>query len=441
MRSVDGSRVGLSGTFTLGPAPAAGTPLRILLTSDNQQMPMTAANLEQVVAEVGRPDAVVVAGDLVNVPDRASEWFDSGRGGFFALMQGRGDQEIAGRRYRGGEILQHAPVYPAVGNHEVMGRVDAGDLLAQFEAPLPRQVAGRLLEDRGDSPEEEARRVRDHSFNTVTYEEIFSLPDTSPGGETYYATTIGDVRLVSLFATRIWRAKTIEPDERRSAYVERSEDLDDPGRQGWGQHIFEPIGRGSEQYEWLERELRSGEFTTARYRVVMLHHPIHSLGDNASPAFTDPVRVEQRDDSRQLTGVRYEYPAGGDHLLRDVEPLLAEAGVDLVLNGHSHLWNSFRASGGVVHLETSNVGNTYGAFVEGGREGVRVLVARRPTRGHLRRSSSCDASDRVHVRSGRRPRRGGLRPASGGSPAGHGRSGDARLRPVRAGDRRPGPPR
>lgn len=367
VRSVDGARVGLSGTFTLGPAPVAGTPLRILLTSDHQQMPMTAANLEQVVAEVGRPDAVFVAGDLVNIPDRASEWFDSERGGFFALLQGRGDQQIAGRRYRGGEILQHAPVYPAVGNHEVMGRVDAGDLFTQFESPLPRRVARRLVAEEGVTGPAAQRRVQDLSFNTVTYEEIFSLPDTSPGRETYYATTVGDVRLISLFATQIWRAKTVEPGDRRSAFVERGEDLDDPAEQGWGQHIFEPIDRGSEQYEWLERELRSEEFTAARYRVVLLHHPIHSLGDNVSPAFTDPVRIEERDDDGGLTGVRYEYPADRDHLLRDVEPLLAEAGVDLVLNGHSHLWNSFRGPGGIVHLESSNVGNTYGAFVEGGR--------------------------------------------------------------------------
>lgn len=366
VRSVDGSRVGVSDTFTLGPTPSAGTPLRILLTSDHQQMPMTAANLAQVAAEVGRPDAVFVAGDLVNIPDRASEWFDSERGGFFALLQGRGDQEIAGRRYRGGEILQHAPLYPAVGNHEVMGRVDAGDLFAQFESPLPRRVAQRLVAQEGATGPSASRRVQDLSFNTVTYEEIFSLPDASPGGETYYATTVGDVRLISLFATNIWRAKTVEPDDRRSAFVERSEDLDDPAGQGWGQHIFEPIDRGSEQYEWLERELRSEEFASARYRVVMLHHPIHSLGDNASPAFTDPVRIEERDDAGRLTGVRYEYPADRDHLRRDLEPLLAAAGVDLVLNGHSHLWNSFRGPGGVVHLETSNVGNTYGAFVEGG---------------------------------------------------------------------------
>ena len=49
-------------------------------------------------------------------------------------------------------------------------------------------------------------------------------------------------------------------------------------------------------------------------------------------------------------------------MLNDLEPLLEQSGVDLVLNGHSHLWNRFRTAGGMNYLETSNVGNTYGAY-------------------------------------------------------------------------------
>ena len=41
--------------------------------------------------------------------------------------------------------------------------------------------------------------------------------------------------------------------------------------------------------------------------------------------------------------------------------MLAAAGVHLVLTGHSHLWNRFVSDAGVHWLETSNVGNTYGA--------------------------------------------------------------------------------
>jgi len=64
--------------------------------------------------------------------------------------------------------------------------------------------------------------------------------------------------------------------------------------------------------------------------------------------------------------VRYEHPKDDDQLIRDLEPLLEEAGADLVQFGHSHLWNRFQGPTGVNFLETSNVGNTFGAFVEGG---------------------------------------------------------------------------
>jgi hypothetical protein len=60
--------------------------------------------------------------------------------------------------------------------------------------------------------------------------------------------------------------------------------------------------------------------------------------------------------------VRYEYPLEADYLIRDVMPLLEDAGVHLVFYGHSHLWNRFVSDSGMHFLETSNVGNTYGAY-------------------------------------------------------------------------------
>jgi len=49
---------------------------------------MTAANLQKVVETVERVDAVFFVGDLVNVPDRASEWFDDKRGVLFSVSSG-----------------------------------------------------------------------------------------------------------------------------------------------------------------------------------------------------------------------------------------------------------------------------------------------------------------------------------------------------------------
>ncbi len=356
-------RTARSQEFSLAPRPAPGQPLKILLTSDHQLMPMTAANLQQVEATVGRVDAVFLAGDLVNIPDRASEWFDDARGcAFFPCLQGRGQFVLTkGDRktiYRGGELIQHAPLFAALGNHEVMGRysMERG-LNAQFDDPRPRAAAEQLYAERaaeinpsGD-PDVRAAWLKANSFNTDSYQEILTLPTSTTGGETYYATSFGDVRLVVLFATNIWRSPTRDL-ARTSRYHEAERHLNNPEQWRYGQHIFEPIAVGSQQYQWLQQELASPEFQQARYKLVMLHHPPHTLGDNIVPAYTDG----------QITAIRYEYPLADDYLHRDVEPLLNAAGVQLVHFGHSHLWNRFTNNSGVHFLETSNVGNTYGAY-------------------------------------------------------------------------------
>ena len=95
---------------------------------------------------------------------------------------------------------------------------------------------------------------------------------------------------------------------------------------------------------------------------MMFHHPPHSLGENIVPAYTDPVQIVDRALDGEIKMVRYEYPKQQDYLIRDVVPLLETAGVQLVLYGHSHLWNRFVSSSGMHFLETSNVGNSYGAF-------------------------------------------------------------------------------
>ena len=377
--STRGTDLAGSGTFTLRGALRPGTPAVIMLTSDHQAMRNTPANLElatrTITEELGQIDAVFFPGDLVNVPDRASEWFDDQRGSaFFQALQGNGGREAAdGTVYRGGEVIQHAPLYPSIGNHEVQGR-RAGhtSLDDSFKNAVPRAVAAAEYEKvskdvnpTGD-PTVKAQWIEDNSFSTTTYEEIFSLPTSDTGGERYYATTVGDVRLVSLFSTRIWRSTEADRDpadrDETSRYQEAQSDLTDPLAQGHGEFIFEDLAVGSRQYDWLVGELNSAEFRDAKYTVVLLHEGPHGLGDNVMPAFANPVRIEERNDRGVLDGVRYEYPAPENILLRDVQSLFEEAGVDLVYNGHSHLWNRFVSANGVNYLEASNTGNSYGAF-------------------------------------------------------------------------------
>jgi len=362
-----------SDAFTLSAAPVPGQPLQILLSSDHQLKPMTPANLqkaEEVAQETGnRIDAVFFAGDLINIPDRASEWFDNAEGlAFFPGLQGRATYDLqkegVSTRYSGGQIIQHAPIFPIIGNHEVMGRYsDTVPLKAQYSSALPREKVDELYPAPGGGLPAE-NWIEDHSYNTRTYEEIFSLPTaTRPDGSetsTYYATTFGDVRLVSLYVTQIWRSPALGPDV-KGRYRESADTLRDPKAWGYGQHIFEDIREGSEQYTWLQQELASDEFKDAKYKIVMLHHPPHTLGGNITPPFTDPVATENYTTSGTLQSVQYEYPPADDYIVRDLIPLLEQANVQLVFYGHSHLWNRFVSPSGMHFLETSNVGNSYGA--------------------------------------------------------------------------------
>jgi hypothetical protein len=246
----------------------------------------------------------------------------------------------------------------------------------QFEHTAPRAVAEgnyrREIDRVGDAvdqlpplkptgdPTMRATWIKNHSFNTDTYEEILSLPQSTTGGKTYYAVSFGDLRLVVLYITNVWRTPSLAADA-KGKYRERDADLNQPDRFGWGQHLFERVDKGSAQYNWLEQELKSPAFQQAKYKVVMFHHPPHSLGENAVPAYTDPQQLATTAAGR-TTSIRYEYPLKDDYIIRDVVPLLEKAGVQLVFYGHSHLWNRFMSSSGMHFLETSNVGNSYGAF-------------------------------------------------------------------------------
>ncbi|AUT00716.1 metallophosphoesterase [Nostoc sp. CENA543] len=346
-----------SDVFTLASKPQPNTPLKILLTSDHQLKPMTAANLQKVVETVGRVDAVLFAGDLVNIPDRASEWFDDLRGnGFFPGLQGRASYEMefngVKTTYTGANIIQHAPMYTCIGNHEVMGRLARTDSLdGEFNDTIPRDVAQRLYS---------GQSLIDHSFNTYTYEEILTLPQSREGGKKYYAVTFGDVRLVVLYITNMWRTPKLDATY-NGRYKEAESNLNQPENWGYGQIIYEPIAQGSQQYNWLETELKSIDFQQAKYKIVMFHHPPHTLGDNIVPTYTDPVQIIERDAEGKIKAVRYEYPKESDYIIRDVIPLLEAAQVQLVFYGHSHLWNRFISPSGMHFLETSNVGNSYGA--------------------------------------------------------------------------------
>lgn len=363
-----------SDIFSLESQPQPGTPLKILLTSDHQLMPLVAANLQKVVETVDQIDAVFLAGDLVNIADRASEWFDDMRGGaFFPCLQGRAnyalEKEGVTTVYRGGKLIQNAPIFPAIGNHEVMGRFSQEKgLNQQFVDAIPVGAAEKIYQKNiqsinpSNKPSIEKKWLTNNSFNVDTYEEIFSITKNNLGNKKYYAISFGDIRLVVLYLTNIWRSPNLEPNI-KGRYQEAKNNLNQPENWGYGQHIFEAITPNSSQYQWLEKELASEEFTQAKYKMVMFHHPVHTLGGNIVPPYTDPVAKINYNDSEKIASIRYEYPKENDYIIRDLMPLLESAGVDFIFFGHSHLWNRFINDKGINFLESSNVGNTYGAHL------------------------------------------------------------------------------
>lgn len=315
----------------LSPAPPADARLlRLLLTSDHQLGAPVPAAMRHASEAAGPFDAVLYAGDFVNVPDRASEWFDDARGSaFFPSMR---------------DILPSTPIFSVVGNHEVQGRREPGRTLSEsFEGALPV-------------------RVSDDGLSLSNYETLFP----SPSGSRFSAVTFGGVRIVALSATRVWRSDRADEDPAArlvsSRYQEAQHALGDPLAQRYGSHIVDDLQAGSPQYEWLRDELASPAFTGARLRVVVMHESPHSIGVNAMPHFAHPVRLEEREALGELTGVRYDYPSAENILLRDVAPLFEAARVDLVIGGHSHLWSRFTSAAGVQYLETSHAGSTHGAF-------------------------------------------------------------------------------
>ena len=356
---VGGDEAQRSATFHLRPAPR-DTPVQLMLASDHQLHPNATRAMELAHQTFGPVDGIVFAGDLANVPDRAADWFHS-PGAFFRSLRGRADATGSDRRVsRGAPLLQETPLWPAIGNHEVQGRVGPDRGLTM--SAVPRHVAAAHCPGCLVGPERE-RWIEDHSWSVRTVEELFRLPTNPSGHSRWYATTIGDVRLVTLFHTRQWRPADADANPSRrtrpSRFQESQRHLDEPLEQGHGCHVFQDLDPDGDQFRWLRDELASAERAACRYTIVQLHEGAHGWGGNVEPPFGTPERIEERDEAGQLVGIRYEYDRARNHLARTVMPLLEDAGVQLVYSGHSHVWNRF-AHGGTQYLEASNTGRSHG---------------------------------------------------------------------------------
>lgn len=404
------------GPFTLQSLPTKKQPLQILLTSDQQERFNSLVNYQMVAELFPSLDAIFFAGDLVNHPRRASEWFDNfqtdwldnplnARPSFFPAMQGNFKEFVPSSPFSGGELLQNVPMFPSVANHEVSGRFRpnqsviinnkdaAANINFMFSDAQPRWYALAQYQQLADeinpkdTPSIKEQWLRDNSHDFESYRDLFNVPDNGPEGEAYYSKQVGDVFLISMNVSRIWRNWSLNS---KSKFSENPSELNNPIEWGFGEHLFTPFGKGTTQYQWLQGVIKSKAFKQSRYKVVMFHQSASGLGDNAVPILTDPIMtidhrnkngeiitrtiaMPQSDKARaeiwhkqvqpllgSIVDVRYEYPIAQDFFHRDIEPMLQRAGVQLVLHGHSHIWNRTKV-GKMHYLETSAASNCFGA--------------------------------------------------------------------------------
>lgn len=390
-----------SEVFTLQPLPSPDQPVKLLITSDQQNRAMAPANFEKVVETVGKVDAVLFAGDLVDTPNRASEWFyrsTENRPPFFPSLQGNYDQIRPEHPYSGGEILQHAPLLATIGNHESPGIFDRSERLSrQDNNPQPRWFARWRWEQLSDSERaatgmDEEEFVRANSFDHVTYYEMWNLPENGVPGEdpeNYYSVRYGNVSLISMNVSRVWRNwnNGFGSNDNPGKFKEPAESVNDLTRWGFGDMFFGDYSEGSVQREWFRERLDSDVYESAPYRVVLTHQSMHGYGDNSVPVMADPEAtisfldgrpavvttfpapddvwssIVQAADAGVIEQVRYKYERSKD-LWLGVEQELLDADTHLVISGHSHIWSRtfVEAQDGtrMHYLESSNVGNTFG---------------------------------------------------------------------------------
>ena len=238
---------------------------------------------------------------------------------------------------------------------------------------------------------------RDHSFESVTYDEMWDHPDAAPQGERYWSYQYGDTFVISLHVNRIWR---MWGDNRKGKLCEAPDSLTDPEQWGFGDHVFDPFGPDSPQFKWLQNTLQGSAFREAKYKVVMAQQTMFGLGENAYPVLASPRAVFTIKGKEQpltlshpiskqawtsqvmpvlssLESISYHYPEEEDVWAQAIEPILVKAGVQLVLCGHSHLWNRAKV-GGMHYLETSNVGNSFGARFDDSGDGKAWPPSKRP---------------------------------------------------------------
>lgn len=85
--------------------------------------------------------------------------------------------------YSGGELIQSAPLFPAIGYHEIMGRFATNSKLnKQFNDHFPLAAAEKMSDraaatlNQSHDPVAREKLLKNNTFNSDTYDEIFNIP-------------------------------------------------------------------------------------------------------------------------------------------------------------------------------------------------------------------------------------------------------------------------
>lgn len=144
------------------------------------------------------------------------------------------------------------------------------------------------------------------------FNELFSLPLKTKSDPPYYSIKIGKIYLIVLAVARTYQSRF--------------------------SHV--PIEEGSKQYRWLLKKLQDQDFQNAEFRIVMMHHPIYTLKPDPFPFICASKETFSPEKNPHLS-------------LKDtLVPLFEKYRVDLVFNGHDHIWNHFVTPGGVHFLSS-----------------------------------------------------------------------------------------
>lgn len=130
---------------------------------------------------------------------------------FFPALQGRFQQFFAEFPYQGGCILQYAPLFASIGNHEVSGRyrpnaeIQVGDSVrrvdinSMYNDPQPRWYAEMRYAELADEvnlsgdPAVREQWIRDNSYDVEVYRQRFTHTDDGPEGESFNAARFGEL--------------------------------------------------------------------------------------------------------------------------------------------------------------------------------------------------------------------------------------------------------